>query len=148
MITKRIAKEVEDVICRSDKSGIIIHKNAYNYSFLMGTIMGPKCTPYEGGKFKINIQLPIDYPFKPPKIKFVTQIYHCNINKNGDICLDLLKDQWSPTLTLERLLLSVIALLINPNPNDPLVPDIAELYRRDKTEHDNVASSYTLKYAT
>ena len=90
------------------------------------TIMGPPDSPYTGGVFFLNIQFPSDYPFKPPKVNFTTKIYHCNVNSNGAICLDILKDQWSPALTISKVLLSISSLLTDPNPNDPLVPEIAQ----------------------
>jgi ubiquitin-conjugating enzyme E2 D/E len=64
--------------------------------------MGPDDSPYSGGVFFLNINFPTDYPFKPPKVNFVTRIYHPNINQNGAICLDILKDQWSPALTISK----------------------------------------------
>merc|ERR1712137_253685 len=76
------------------------------------------------------------YPFKPPKVGFTTKIYHCNVNSNGAICLDILKDQWSPALTINKVLLSISSLLTDANPNDPLVPDIARLYLNDRAKHD------------
>ena len=91
------------------------------------TIMGPDESPYAGGVFFLDIHFPADYPFKPPKVHFTTRIYHCNINSNGGICLDILKDQWSPALTISKVLLSICSLLTDPNPDDPLVPDIAQL---------------------
>ena len=66
------------------------------------TIMGPDDSPYAGGVFFLDIHFPADYPFKPPKVHFTTRIYHCNINSNGGICLDILKDQWSPALTISK----------------------------------------------
>merc|ERR1711970_1163562 len=66
------------------------------------TIMGPKESPYEGGIFFLNIHFPTDYPFKPPKVQFTTKIYHCNVNNNGSICLDILQSQWSPALTISK----------------------------------------------
>ena len=69
------------------------------------TIMGPSDSPFEGGVFSLTVQFPTDYPFKPPKCTFVTRIYHPNINSNGSICLDILKDQWSPALTISKVLL-------------------------------------------
>lgn len=66
------------------------------------SIMGPPDSPYAGGVFFLSIHFPTDYPFKPPKVAFTTKIYHPNINGNGNICLDILKDQWSPALTISR----------------------------------------------
>lgn len=111
------------------------------------TIMGPQGSPYEGGVFYLKIDFPKDYPFKPPKMVFLTKIYHCNINSAGGICLDILKDQWSPALTISKLLLSICSLMDDANPDDPLVPDIADLLKNDKETHDEEARLYTLKYA-
>lgn len=111
------------------------------------TIMGPDDSPYAGGVFFLDIHFPADYPFKPPKVHFTTRIYHCNINSNGGICLDILKDQWSPALTISKVLLSICSLLTDPNPNDPLVPDIAQLLKTDRARHDSNAREWTSKYA-
>ncbi|XP_038629532.1 ubiquitin-conjugating enzyme E2 D1b isoform X2 [Scyliorhinus canicula] len=96
------------------------------------TIMGPYDSPYQGGVFFLAIQFPTDYPFKPPKVAFTTRIYHPNINSNGSICLDILRSQWSPALTISKVLLSICSLLCDPNPDDPLVPEIAHMYKTDK----------------
>merc|ERR1711991_147668 len=110
--------------------------------------MGPDGTPYEGGLFFLDIAFPKDYPFQPPKVSFRTKIYHCNINSSGSICLDILKDQWSPALSISRVLLSITSLLNEPNPDDPLVGNIAQQYRSDRKAHDAVAREWTRKYAT
>merc|ERR1719418_371700 len=109
--------------------------------------MGPSDSAYSGGVFFLNIVFPSDYPFKPPKIHFTTKIYHCNVNSNGSICLDILKDQWSPSLTIAKVLLSVCSLLTDPNPNDPLVPEIARIYKTDRTKYGQLAREWTQKYA-
>eukprot|EP00979_Chaetoceros_neogracilis_P010174 scaffold2395_cov283-Chaetoceros_neogracile.AAC.11 len=109
--------------------------------------MGPDDSPYSGGVFFLDIHFPADYPFKPPKVHFTTRIYHCNINSNGGICLDILKDQWSPALTISKVLLSICSLLTDPNPDDPLVPDIAQLLKGDRQRHDSTAREWTSKYA-
>jgi len=111
------------------------------------TIMGPDESPYAGGVYFLSIHFPADYPFKPPKVSFSTRIYHCNINANGGICLDILKDQWSPALTISKVLLSICSLLTDPNPDDPLVPEIAQLLRQDRTKHDANAREWTSKFA-
>ena len=110
--------------------------------------MGPEDSPYQGGVFFLNIVFPPDYPFKPPKVTFTTKIYHCNINSNGSICLDILKDQWSPALTISKVLLSISSLLTDANPDDPLVPEIANLYKNNREQHDNTAREWTQRYAT
>lgn len=112
-----------------------------------GVIMGPSDSPYTGGVFKLQILFPVDYPFKPPNVQFLTKIYHPNINPTGLICLDILKQQWSPALTISKVLLSITSLLTDPNPDDPFVPDIANLLKRNKAEYEANARAHTLRYA-
>ena len=111
------------------------------------TIMGPEGSPYHGGVFYLKIDFPLDYPFKPPKIMFLTKIYHCNINSSGGICLDILKNMWSPALTVNKILLSISSLLNDQNPNDPLMPEIANQYINNKEEFIKSAKYYTNMYA-
>eukprot|EP00544_Gedaniella_sp_CCMP2646_P006161 CAMPEP_0202502288 /NCGR_PEP_ID=MMETSP1361-20130828/38568_1 /ASSEMBLY_ACC=CAM_ASM_000849 /TAXON_ID=210615 /ORGANISM="Staurosira complex sp., Strain CCMP2646" /LENGTH=148 /DNA_ID=CAMNT_0049135275 /DNA_START=34 /DNA_END=480 /DNA_ORIENTATION=+ len=145
--TKRINKEHKDIMndppsnCSAGPTGDDITK-------WQATIMGPGDSPYEGGIFFLDINFPNDYPFKPPKVKFTTKIYHCNVNNNGGICLDILKDNWSPALTISKVLLSICSLLTDPNPDDPLVPDIANLYKTNREKHDKTAREWTQKFAT
>lgn len=110
--------------------------------------MGPEDSPYQGGVFFLNIHFPPDYPFKPPKVSFTTKIYHPNINSNGSICLDILKDQWSPALTISKVLLSISSLLTDANPDDPLVPEIATIYKTDPARFAATAREWTGRYAT
>ncbi|XP_061542474.1 ubiquitin-conjugating enzyme E2 2-like isoform X1 [Phycodurus eques] len=111
------------------------------------TIMGPPDSPYQGGVFFLTIHFPADYPFKPPKVAFTTRIYHPNINSNGSICLDILRSQWSPALTISKVLLSICSLLCDPNPDDPLVPEIARIYKTDPVRYNKTAQDWTQKYA-
>ncbi|GAM21651.1 hypothetical protein SAMD00019534_048260 [Acytostelium subglobosum LB1] len=144
--TRRIQKELADITVDppSNCSAGPIADNLYEW---MSTILGPEGSPYQGGVFFLHISIPLDYPFKPPKITFKTKIYHCNINANGDICLDILKNNWSPALTVAKVLLSICSLLTDPNPKDPLVASIAEQLIRDKNEHDEKAKEWTRRYA-
>jgi ubiquitin-conjugating enzyme E2 D/E len=111
------------------------------------TVLGPHDSPYSGGTFFLNIIFPTDYPFKPPQCNFVTRIYHPNIDTNGSINLDILKDQWSPAMTISKVLLSISSLFTNINLDDPLVPEIAQLYNTDKAKFEATAREWTKKYA-
>ncbi|EIE18018.1 ubiquitin-conjugating enzyme [Coccomyxa subellipsoidea C-169] len=143
---KRIQKELAEISldppsnCSAGPKG----DNIYEW---VSTILGPGSSPYQGGVFFLDIQFPMDYPFKPPKVVFRTRIYHCNINSNGQICLDILKDQWSPALTVSKVLLSVCSLLTDPNPQDPLVGSIAQQYLTDREAHDKQAAEWTRRFA-
>ena len=147
MALKRIQKELADL--QRDppancSAGPSEDNDMYTWT---ATIMGPDESPYQSGIFFLNIQFPTDYPFKPPKIAFTTRIYHPNINANGSICLDILKDQWSPALTISKVLLSISSLLTDANPDDPLVPEIAHLYKTDRARYENTAREWTRRYA-
>ncbi len=110
-------------------------------------IFGPSDSPFQGGVFRLSINFPSDYPFKSPIITFKTKIYHPNINAAGGICLDILKSQWSPALSISKVLLSILSLLTDANPADPLVPDIAQQYRTNRAAYDEVAREWTRLYA-
>ena len=108
-------------------------------------IKGPPDSPYEGGMFKLIITIPEDYPHKAPDVQFETKIYHPNISGNGMICLDILNqpDKWSPALTIQKVVLSVMSLLTDANPNDPLCPDIAKEFMRDRKKFNRNAVLWT-----
>ena len=144
---KRIRKELEEMQKNPPENcsaGLVNERDPYEWR---ATIIGPEGSPYQGGIFYLKIHLSADYPFKAPHITFITKIYHCNVNANGSICLDILKDKWSPALTISKALLSICSLIDDPNPNDPLVFEIAELLLKNKTQHDMNAREATMLYA-
>uniref|UniRef100_A0A1E1XTJ0 E2 ubiquitin-conjugating enzyme n=1 Tax=Amblyomma sculptum TaxID=1581419 RepID=A0A1E1XTJ0_AMBSC len=146
MALKRIKKELEDL--KRDPpaqcSAGPVNDDLFHWQ---ATIMGPPDSPYQGGVFFLTIHFPTDYPFKPPKVAFTTRIYHPNINSNGSICLDILRSQWSPALTISKVLLSICSLLCDPNPDAPLVPEIARFYKTDREKYNELAREWTRKYA-
>ena len=144
--SRRIQKELADISldppanCSAGPKGDNIHE-------WVATILGPTDSPYAGGVFFVDIHFPAEYPFKPPRFVFRTRIYHCNINAKGQICLDILKDNWTPALTTAKVLLSICSLLNDANPYDPLVAEIADLYLNDRKQHDKNAREWTKRFA-
>jgi len=113
-----------------------------------GTIFGPSDTCYEGGTFLIDIVIPNEYPFKPPKMKFDTKIWHPNISsQTGAICLDILKNEWTPALTIRTALISLQALLCAPEPDDPQDAVVAQMYKSDLQAFNRKAAEWTQNYA-
>ena len=146
MAFKRINKEIQDL--KNDPPLNCSAGPVGDDLFLWeGVLFGPDDTPYTGGVFNVRIQFPKEYPFLPPVVTFTTKIYHPNISSAGNICLDILKKTWSPALTIGKVLLSITSLLADANPDDPLMPDIALIYRTDREEFNRVAREYTEKYA-
>lgn len=146
---KRISKELEE--CRQDsESGVSLELvNENDLTHLTGYFKGPPGTPYEGGVFQVDIHIPNEYPFKPPQIKFLTKIYHPNISSvTGAICLDILKDAWTPILTLKSSLISLQSLLQSPEPNDPQDAEVAKHYLTNKKGFEETAAYWTKIYAT
>ncbi|KAJ1921678.1 Ubiquitin-conjugating enzyme E2 4 [Mycoemilia scoparia] len=148
MALKRITKELAEISRDPPSSCSAGPANGSDMFHWQATIMGPSDSPYASGVFFLSIHFPTDYPFKPPKINFTTRIYHPNINHNGSICLDILKDQWSPALTISKVLLSISSMLTDPNPDDPLVPEIAHIYKSDRAKYESTAKEWTRKYAS
>ncbi|KAL7763580.1 hypothetical protein ACKLNR_006938 [Fusarium oxysporum f. sp. zingiberi] len=142
MALKRINKELTD-LGRDPPSSCSAGPVGEDLFHWQATIMGPSDSPYSGGVFFLAIHFPTDYPFKPPKVNFTTRIYHPNINSNGSICLDILRDQWSPALTISKVLLSICSMLTDPNPDDPLVPEIAHVYKTDRPRYEATAREWT-----
>ncbi|CAF1436526.1 unnamed protein product [Adineta steineri] len=118
-----------------------------NMTHWTGWVEGPPGTPYVGGKFRLIIDFPLDFPFRAPEIKFITPIYHPNIGTDGQICLDILHSQWSPVFTIRSLLISLCSLLSDPNPEHGLNQDALRVFRTNQKEFYQTAENWTKKYA-
>eukprot|EP00039_Didymoeca_costata_P018963 m.335728 g.335728 ORF g.335728 m.335728 type:complete len:149 (+) comp17662_c0_seq1:225-671(+) len=145
-LSKRIEKETER-LKMDPVSGFIAQPDKSNPRLFFVQVEGPEGSPYFGGLFRLELFLPAEYPMCAPKLRFTTKIYHPNVDKIGRICLDILKDKWSPALQIRTVLISLQALLSEPNPDDPLDHEIADLWKRDKASATAQAQAWTRKYA-
>lgn len=148
---KRIQMEMsrmKNSICReipeNISAGPVSENNLLHWSAI---IIGAVGTPYEGGMFKLTMVFPNNYPFVPPVVRFETKLFHPNISETGEICLDVLKYNWSPAYSISHILLSIVALLSDPNPDDPLNPDASHLYKADKNVYNDRVRAYVQQYA-
>lgn len=141
-----------DILSREPPPGISCWMVDDQIDKLQAEIVGSDGTPYAGGSFRLEIHLPERYPFYPPKVKFVTKIYHPNIDGNGRICLDTLqmppKGAWKPALNISTVLTSIQLLMAEPNPDDPLVAEISEEFKFNRPQFLQKAKEWTQKYAT
>jgi ubiquitin-protein ligase len=119
--------------------------NMYIWNILM---QGPQTTVYENYSFNLRVEFTDEYPLKPPNVKFLTSIQHININPEGDICLDSLKNKWTSSSTMINIILSIISLLIDPNPSDPFNPELAELYTTDVNLYNSKIKQWCDRFAT
>ncbi|XP_026806153.1 ubiquitin-conjugating enzyme E2 T-like isoform X1 [Rhopalosiphum maidis] len=148
--TPRLKKELGQLL---DKPpfGMKVNVKEGSTSVLEAELSGPKDSPYENGVFKLQIELPVKYPFEPPRVTFITPVYHPNIDSGGRICLDILKmppsGAWKPLITIEGVLIAICNLMNCPNPNDPLVLDIAKEFKNDKETFESKAKHYTKEHA-
>ena len=143
MSIKRINKELIDIQKENIFKTSVINDDIFKWECILN---GTENTAYENGVFKLSVNFTENYPFKPPKVKFITRIYHPNINQYGSICLDILNKNWSPVLTISKILLSISSLLDDPNPDDPLDINAAELYLKSKEEFKLTTKMYITKY--
>ena len=146
-LRNRAMKEFQD-LQKSKDGSVQVKLVDNNFRHWKGRIKGPIDTCYAGGIFDVDIVIPDDYPFKPPKIKFDTKIWHPNISSvTGAICLDMLKNEWTPALTIRTALISLQALMCEPVPNDPQDAVVAKQYMSDIKLFNETAKHWVEEYA-
>ncbi|KAG0220176.1 Ubiquitin-conjugating enzyme E2 T [Mortierella sp. NVP41] len=150
-ILLRMRKELGDLEV-SPPLGVVCYPVNDSIVHLQAEITGPEDTPYHGGSFKIDIHIPDKYPFEPPRCQFLTRVYHPNIDEQGLICLDILKSQpkgaWGPAISITTMLMSLRLLLAQPNPDDPLLVDVASEFKENRELFIHKAKEFTKQYAT
>jgi ubiquitin-conjugating enzyme (huntingtin interacting protein 2) len=147
--SRRIAKEIAD-IQHDPHSNVAVEPigGGDDLTHLQGTFPGPPDTPYEGGKYVVDIRVPAEYPFRPPVMRFETRIWHPNVSsQTGAICLDTLSTNWSPVLTIKSALISLQSLLSSPEPKDPQDAEVAGMLLRSRAEFEHVARDWAHRFA-
>ncbi|RWS13369.1 hypothetical protein B4U79_07976 [Dinothrombium tinctorium] len=127
--SKRLKKELMDLMMSNDK-GISAFPDCDNLFSWIATIEGPKDTVYENLKFKLRLEFSSKYPYAAPRVHFTSTCFHPNVDSEGNICLDILKDKWTALYDVRTVLLSIQALLSVPNLESPLDPLAASLWNK------------------
>ncbi|XP_020511518.1 ubiquitin-conjugating enzyme E2 L3a [Labrus bergylta] len=145
--SKRLGKELEDI----RKSGLKCFRNIQvdetNILHWQGLLL-PDCSPYDKGAFRIDINFPSEYPFKPPKVNFKTKIYHPNIDEKGQVCLPMITvENWKPATRAYQVIQNLVGLINTPEPEHPLRADLAEEYTKDRAKFMKNAEEFTRKHS-
>ncbi|XP_028668043.1 ubiquitin-conjugating enzyme E2 L3-like [Erpetoichthys calabaricus] len=144
--SRRLYKELEEI----KKSGMRCFRNIFVDDANLLTWQGllvPDSPPYDKGAFKIEINFPAEYPFKPPKITFKTKIYHPNIDEKGQVCLPIISaENWKPATKTDQVIQSLITLVNEPEPEHPLRADLAEEFSKDHKKFIRNAEEHTRKF--
>ena len=119
------------------------------FDFVVNNFKGPKDSLYEGGKWKIHVLLPENYPYKSPSIGFLNKIYHPNVDENsGSVCLDVINQNWSPLFDLTNIFdVFLPQLLLYPNPKDPLNSEAADMLLKTPKQYEEKVKNYVKIYA-
>ncbi|GFQ68816.1 ubiquitin-conjugating enzyme E2 L3 [Trichonephila clavipes] len=145
--TRRLQKELQDIRKANMKCFRDIRVDDTNILSWQGLIV-PDCAPYSKGAFRIEINFPAEYPFKPPKILFRTKIYHPNIDEKGQVCLPIISvENWKPATKTDQVIQALVALVNEPEPEHPLRTDLAEEYSRDRKKFFKNAEDFTKKFS-
>jgi ubiquitin-conjugating enzyme E2 L3 len=145
--TRRLQKELLEM--RNANNSQIRIADVDEKNMLRWTIMiYPDREPYNKGAFRVTVEFPVEYPFKPPHVTFSTQIYHPNVDEKGQVCLGLIStENWKPATRTEQVMNALMSLITEPELDHPLRGDLAEEYQRDKKKFLKNAEDHTKKFA-
>jgi len=141
-IIRQVSKELGDMI-NDPPEGIKVFINDEDITDIQATIEGPAGTPYTGGVFRVKLVLGKDFPSAPPKGYFITKIFHPNVAKNGEICVNTLKKDWKSDLGIKHILLTIKCLLIVPNPESALNEEAGKLLLEQYEDYSQRAKMMT-----
>ncbi|RKP06703.1 ubiquitin-conjugating enzyme E2 C [Thamnocephalis sphaerospora] len=140
-VTKRLQNELMQLMM-AGMDGISAFPDGDNLLKWAGTITGPAGTVYSGLVFKISMLFPANYPYSAPAVYFESTCYHPNVDLQGNICLDILKEQWSAVYNVQTILLSLQSLLGEPNNDSPLNTEAAELWENQEAFRVQLMKTY------
>ena len=132
---RRLLKDLKKLESEDSSSGITATPEDDSLFRWRAVIFGPDDTEWEGGIFKLVLEFSEDYPNKPPKVKFLTKMFHPNIYNDGSICLDILQNMWSPVYDVSSILTSIQSLLCDPNTKSPANNEAAEMFTKNYKEY-------------
>ncbi|PRT56735.1 Ubiquitin-conjugating enzyme E2 pex4 [Wickerhamiella sorbophila] len=147
-MAKRLLREHQAIIASPSPALELLEPSESDIYDWSAILLGPENTPYEGGKWRVRIKVPTSYPIDPPTMQFETRICHPNIHfETGEVCIDVLKTQWTPAWTLASALLAIQAMLSDPEPDSPLNIDAANLVRSGEiTGYEQLVNYYKKVY--
>ena len=143
-LKNELKKLIENPICDSE----VALENEEDIRNWIVVMKGPSESPYANGNFKLKFTFPENYPFKPPEVKFLTTVYHPNINlSTGEICLEVFNSSWAPTQKVSEILEKIASMLQSPSASNPLETEIANELTNNYSTFEKKAKEYTAKYA-
>jgi len=143
---RRISKELNDLNARPVQ-GVTVTPKEDNMLIWHGTVKGPDDTPYAKGTFHFTVVFPDNFPFKPPAVTFLTKIYHPGFNEEGHICLQVLRDEWKPAISMSAVFKSIRDKIGKPDPDDPFDTDVAAVLKNEPKKFEATAKEWTKRYA-
>jgi ubiquitin-conjugating enzyme E2 D/E len=147
MALRRIQKELRDLRQSAPCNCSVKQFDDDDIYHWTATLPGPEGTPYEGGLFSLDIGFSREYPFKPPRVKFTTRIYHPSISSRGELLTCMLYDDWSPALTVSKVFMEIVCMLNDPDPTRVFDHQIAEEFKNNRELFNETARDWTKRYA-